>query len=106
VKDAQVEKSITRFVEEILENLKKKAKENFESKISSPKTKNDFYKVIGNGIARVNFCGREECAKDIQNDTKGAKVRGTSFEKKEKALGKCVYCNHEAKEVVYIAKQY
>jgi prolyl-tRNA synthetase len=107
VKDGLLEKHIESSTKDMLDNLKKRAKENFESRIVIAKTKNDFYKALGEGkISRVNFCGREECAKDIQNDTKGAKVRGTNFEKKEKSLGKCVYCNHEAKEVVYIAKQY
>jgi prolyl-tRNA synthetase len=107
VKESLLEKSLEKASEGMMKEMKRKAVEGMEARISSPKTKNDFYKAIGEGnIARVNFCGREECAKDMQNDTKGAKVRGTSMEKSEKAIGKCVYCNHQAREVVYIAKQY
>lgn len=107
IKDKELVEKIENVGEEILKNLKKKSMEEFNRKISSAKTKNDFFKILdAGGIARANFCGRENCAKEIQNFTKGAKVRGTLFDKKERALGKCIYCNREAKEVVYIAKQY
>jgi prolyl-tRNA synthetase len=110
-KEKVVDKSLAKHVEkaseDILENMKAKAKSFFESSVKSPKNRHDFLRDIGSGgMVRAAFCGREECAKEIQNETRGAKVRGTLYGKHEKPLGKCIYCNHFAKEVVYIAKQY
>ncbi len=107
VSDKQISKRIEKLSEEVLENLKIKARTFLESNTKSPKNRHDFLRDVSKGgITRAVFCGREECAKEIQNETKGAKVRGTLFGKNEKALGKCIYCNHSAKEIVYIAKQY
>lgn len=107
VPDKQIGKRIKQLSEEIFVNLKGKAERFLEANIRSPKNRHDFLRDMEDGgIARVTFCGREECAKEIQNETKGAKVRGTLFGNQEKALGKCIYCNSSAKEVVYIAKQY
>lgn len=107
VSDKALAKRIEKLSGEILENLKSKASSFLESNMKSPKNRHDFLRDVGKGgIVKVAFCGREECAKEIQNETRGAKVRGTLFGKHEKALGKCIYCNHSAKEMVYIAKQY
>lgn len=106
IKDKELGKYLEKISVGILENLKKKAKEYFESDLNSPKNRNDFFKALNKGgFVIVNFCGREECAKEIQNQT-GAKVRGTPFEGKTKPIGKCINCNKDSKEIVYIAKQY
>lgn len=107
VADRALARRIDSLPGEILENLRVKAETFLESRTRSPKNRHDFLRDLGSGsIARAPFCGREECAKEIQNETKGAKVRGTLYGKHEKAIGKCIYCNHVAKEVAYIAKQY
>jgi prolyl-tRNA synthetase len=107
VSDKEISKKVEKLSEEILANLKKKATEFLNSNIKSPKNTHDFLRDMEVGtLVRVAFCGREECAKEIQNKTNGGKVRGTIFGKNEKALGKCIYCNHAAKEIVYIARQY
>jgi prolyl-tRNA synthetase len=107
VTDKALEKHLKKLPEEILETLKKKAKAFIEENVHSPKNRHDFLRDVSKtGIIHVPFCGTEECARTIQNDTKGIKVRGVSTEKKEKAIGNCIYCNRVAKEVVYMAKQY
>ena len=58
------------------------------------------------GLVRTNWCGRVECAEEIKSKTNGGTIRGTIFGKEEKPTGKCVWCNKEAKYVVYVAKQY
>lgn len=107
IPDKEVAKKVEKLSEEILSNLKKKATEFLNSNTKSPKNLHDFLREMDAGaLVRVAFCGREECAKEIQNKTNGGKVRGTVFGKHEKALGKCIYCNHAAKEIVYVARQY
>lgn len=107
VNDKSLAKNIEKISEEMIESLKKKAKDFLDASMKSPKNRHDFLRDIGSGgIVRVAFCGREDCAREIQNETNGGKVRGTAFGKDEKALGKCVYCNRSAEKVVYIARQY
>jgi len=92
---------------DMLENLKKRARESLDSRIYSPKNRHDFLRdVARGGIVRAPFCGTEDCARNIQNDTNGTKVRGISAERKENAVGNCIYCNRAAKQVAYMAKQY
>ena len=60
-------------------------------------------------IARINFCSidkeGEKCAGYIEKGLK-AEVRGILANKKEKPFGKCLICNKQAKEVVYVGKSY
>lgn len=107
VAEKSLVRKIDKISEEMLENLKNKAKKFADSKTRSVKSKHDFLRAAeAGGIVRAAFCASEDCARDIQNETGGVKVRGTLFGKKEKALGKCVYCSKSAKEIVYFAKQY
>jgi len=90
--------------------LIKKADDFMKDKILNSKTKQEIKKIIKSGkIARVNFCSinkeGEKCAEVIEKDI-GAEVRGILANKKEKASGKCIICNKQAKEVVYIGKSY
>ena len=107
VADKSLAKKISKDSEEMLENLKAKAKSFFDSNVRSPKNRHDFLRdIAAGGIVRAPFCGNEECAKQIQNETNGGKVRGTLFGKKEKAMGNCIYCSRSAAEIAYIARQY
>jgi prolyl-tRNA synthetase len=90
-------------------NLINQADHLFDSRIKDANNKQEIKDIIENGsIARINFCSVEKsgipCAEIIEKEI-GARVRGTKLEK-EKPKGKCVICNKEAKEVVYIAKDY
>lgn len=107
VLDKSLPKKIESLGEEILSNLRTASEKALSEKIVTPKTKNDFFKALESGsLIKVGFCGREACAKEMQNETGGAKVRGVPMGKTEKAVGKCIHCNHEAEQVVYIARQY
>ena len=100
---------INKISVEFDKNLIKQADHLFDSRIKDAKNKEEIKKVIeGGSIARVNFCSVEKegikCAEIIEKEI-GARVRGTQLIK-EKAKGKCAICNKEAKEVVYIARDY
>lgn len=76
-------------------------------------SKEEVVKALNNKkYARAPFCSAgasgANCAAMLQEFTKGGKVRGTLFEKKEvpKATDKCIECNKKATALVYIARQY
>ena len=96
--------------EEFDKRLRKKADEFLKKSIINCQTKKEVKKAVENKkIARVNFCSIETsglgCAEVIEKEI-NAEVRGILADKKEKSKGKCIICNKQAKEVVYIGKSY
>ena len=90
--------------------IKSKADNFMKGKIINSKTKKEVKKTLEDKkIARVNFCSMEKqgikCAEFIEKEFH-SEIRGTLANKKEKTTGKCVICNKQAKEVVYIGKSY
>ncbi|RLE73366.1 MAG: proline--tRNA ligase [Thermoprotei archaeon] len=107
VPDDEVVDRIYELAEEILDNLKNRAKKFFEENIVSANSKKGLVKAIKEGkIVKISFCGKEECAEDMREATNGAKVRGTSLDFKEGDYGKCVWCGQPARYLVYVAKAY
>ncbi len=107
------EKDITKikkYGEDFDKRLKNKADKFMKGKIVDCETKEEIKKAMKDKkIARVNFCSidkkGEKCAEYIEKKIKG-EVRGTLANKKETAKGKCVICEKQANEVVYIGKSY
>ncbi len=107
VPDDEVVDRIYELAEEILDNLKNRAKKFFEENIVSASSKKELVKAIKEGkIVKISFCGREECAEDMREATNGAKVRGTSLDFEEGDYGRCVWCGQPARYLVYVAKAY
>jgi hypothetical protein len=103
-------KDIAKEGEKLDLRLKDKSEKQFKKAVEDCKTKDEIKKALENKkIARCSFCSTdkegEKCAESIEKDF-GAFVRGTRHDKKEKPIGKCVICNKQANEVVYIAKSY
>ncbi|MBW6451967.1 MAG: proline--tRNA ligase [DPANN group archaeon] len=102
-------KHIEKILDDIQNALKTKAKNDLYDKIFNTKDKAEFDKIIKSkkgGFIRANWCGNPVCEKKVKEDTNGVEIRGTLYNKKEKVFGTCLYCNKEAKEVVYLAKAY
>ena len=107
VPEKTLDKKIEKIAGDMLKTLRDGAEKHLKSNTKAVKNKNDFLRCSEKGgIVKASFCGSANCAREIQNYTSGVKVRGTAYGKNEKALGKCIYCNKSAKEVVYMAKQY
>jgi len=107
IKDKDLIKILKKFDKEILNNLRNKASIFLRNHIFNAKSRKEVLDIIKKGgYARINFCGRESCAEDMQNVTQGGKVRGVRVDKKELATEKCAWCGGLGKEVVYVAKQY
>jgi|TARA_Y100000310_G_scaffold328431_1_gene396560 prolyl-tRNA synthetase len=101
---------IKKLGEEFDKRLKEKAEKFMKGKIINCKTKQEIKKAMENKkIARVNFCSidkeGEKCAGYIEKELH-AEVRGILANKKEKSSGKCIICNKQSREVVYIGKSY
>jgi len=108
VKDSALVKDLRKMLDEIQDNLAKKADKSFKNSLHEAKDFDTLRKILKEkgGIVRTNWCGSKECADYIKAETDGGSIRGTLFDKKEKVFGKCVWCKKEAKEVVYVAKSY
>ena len=109
VAEKDIVKHIQMIKEEFTKNLIKEADKVFTNKILDARNIESMKKLIESGnIVRCNFCSIEmdgkKCA-DIIKDKTGAEVRGTNLVE-EKAEGKCIVCDKDAKHVVYIAKSY
>jgi prolyl-tRNA synthetase len=96
---------------ELSENIRNNALNCFNGLIKDVSSLNEIKSIVGQGIARANFCGVDEqsasCAEVIEKET-GGKIRGTRIDVEESFVGegKCVVCRKKATKVVYIAKDY
>jgi prolyl-tRNA synthetase len=107
IKDDKLIVEIKKMSENLLENLKKRSQKLFENSVKSVATKEFLIDLLNKGgIAKISFCGREECAMDLKEKTNGGKVRGVVLDQKETPNEKCIWCGKKAEQVVYVAKAY
>jgi prolyl-tRNA synthetase len=104
---------IKKLSTEILNNLKQRAADFFNSRIVRVVNRDEIIESLNKGkVVIMDFCGREECAMEMKETTHGGKVRGTIVGgyginiRDEKPKGKCAWCGKDSKEVVYVAKAY
>ncbi len=106
VKVKDLDKKVKDTLEEIQDNLFKKAKKFLEDNIVSADNWKEFLKHTKNKkLVKTFFCGKEECEDIIKDETGGVTSRVIPF-KQPKKLGKCVKCGKEAEFQVYFAKAY
>jgi len=96
---------IPKILDEIQKEMFERSKKFLKEHIHDARDMEELKKAIKNGIARANWCGSKDCEDWIKAKT-GAAVRGTLYGRNEKPFAPCVYCNKNAKYVVYIAKAY
>ncbi|MCX6816212.1 MAG: proline--tRNA ligase [Candidatus Aenigmarchaeota archaeon] len=98
---------ITNLLNEIQGQLLNKSRKFLSENITDAKGLDQLRNLAKKGFwMRANWCGADECEKNIKSECGGAEIRGTLYKKEETPFGKCVYCNKDAKHVVYIAKAY
>ena len=103
-------KNLGKLGEEFDERLRKKAESFMNNRLINCKTKDQLKKALEDGkVAKVNWCSIDndgvKCAEQVEKIF-NADVRGTLANKKEKAEGKCIICNKNANEIVYIGRSY
>src|SRR3989344_5376311 len=112
-KESVFEKDIVKHIqairEEFTSNMIKEADKLFSHKTINSGNLDSMKKAIESGnIVRCNFCSvnmdGKKCA-DIINEKTGAEVRGTNLVA-EKAEGRCIVCDKDARHVVYVARSY
>jgi len=96
------------LLDAIQKSLIDRADEWFNKSIRTVSSFNDLNSVLNTegGFVRIDWCGSEDCAKEIQEKTNGGIIRGTLIGKDEVPGKSCVHCGKPAAQVVYIAKQY
>jgi len=69
---------------------------------------NDFKSLIESkrGFIKASWCGRSSCEEKIKEETL-ATIRAIPVDESRKtSKGKCIYCNGDAKDLVYFARAY
>ncbi len=100
---ADLIKIIPRKFEEILETMRSKAKNEFESRIYCCSAIEEAKKFAGKGIIKLPWCEGEECARKIENYM-DASVLGELIGENQRS--RCAVCGRESEKVVLIAKPY
>jgi len=106
VKDEEIESTITSLLEEIQCSLFNRAKKLLDENTTTVRTYHEFKETLEKkgGFIRASWCSDAKCEEKIKDET-GATIRIVPFEK-EKPFAKCIYCEQQAKEVVYFARSY
>ncbi len=98
---------VARLLDDIKENLKKKAREQVEMSLSNVKSIEEINNLKDKySLFTAPFCDLEECADHIRERTGGMEVRGVLLDRRVGEGDKCIACGEEAKNIVLIAKAY
>ncbi|MBI2659779.1 proline--tRNA ligase [Candidatus Woesearchaeota archaeon] len=106
IKAKDLEKKTEQTLEDIQNNLFKKAKEYLTKSIVEVHNFNDLLEAIkSKKMPKALFCGQISCEDAIKGKAEGATCRCIPFEQKL-AKGKCVQCGSEAKYWAVFGKGY
>lgn len=97
---------IERIFKEMRSDLKERAASYLESKIRWTEDMGEAKKIVEDekGIARVPWCGEEDCGLKIEEET-GGDVLGPEFEGGTRS-GKCIVCGKKIETPALVAKAY
>jgi len=105
IKHNEVKKKVKETLEEIQNNLLKKATDMLHSQIKDAKNKEEIKSNVKLGkISRVFWCKDEKCYDKISETSEGLEGFGSDPEEKEE--GNCIICNKKTKTRLYLAKSY
>jgi len=106
VKRKELKQKVKETLDDIQQNLFKKAEENIKSSIVEVDNWGDFLKAVEKRkIILAPFCGEESCEDVIKDETKGANSRCFPLDPK-KTDKKCVKCGEPAQALAYFGKCY
>ncbi|MDW8063407.1 MAG: proline--tRNA ligase [Candidatus Caldarchaeum sp.] len=102
----ELETTVANMLEAIDRNLGEKSWRVLRQMIFDASTVDDVKKAISERrIARISWCGSEECAIKLKEEA-GGELRGTKFDEVEVPYGPCIVCGRPASEVAYFARAY
>jgi prolyl-tRNA synthetase len=104
VDNAEVSIKVHSVLQDIQDNLYRKAKKLLDDNVRSIDDYNKFKEMIEKGgFVKASWCGNMECEERIKEET-GADVRVIPFN--QDPLSPCIYCKKEGKSVVCFARGY
>ena len=102
----EVNERVKKLLADIDNNLAERSRRMLEAMIGEAATLNEAKQLISSRrIARVEWCGKLECAEVIKENV-GGEIRGSRYDIAELPRGNCIACQQPAKEVVYVARAY
>ncbi|MCD6535531.1 MAG: proline--tRNA ligase [Thaumarchaeota archaeon] len=97
---------VAELMDAIASNLLERSRRMMMSLISDAKDIDEIKRILKDRrIARVEWCGKIECAEKLRDEVKG-EIRGERYDIAEMPEGNCVICGEKAKYVVYVARAY
>lgn len=105
VKESELITTLSKWMEDIQNNLYLTAKTRLQENIRFTDNYNDFKDIIEEkkGFIKTYWCGNPECEDSIKKDTK-ATIRCLAEESDKK--GKCIYCGKDSSFPVYFGRAY
>lgn len=106
ISDRELVEKVKSLLEDIQENMFKKAKRFLDEHITSVSDYQRFRKIVESdgGFVRACWCSDITCELKIKEET-GATIRVIPFEKEE-VFSQCIYCGKKANQVAYFARAY
>jgi prolyl-tRNA synthetase len=93
--------SIERNLKDITENLRSRAWDEMNKKITRTTSVAEASKAIKSGkVVKTGWCGEEKCGKEIEEKTDG-NILGIVDEN-----DKCIGCGKDSKNVIFLGKSY
>ncbi len=93
---------IRKLFQDIEENLRKKAWEEFKRKIKQIKNESEILEATKDGVAYANIC--DECKKAVKDLEERLKIKVLGFWKANK--DRCILCKRNTEQIVYFGKSY
>jgi prolyl-tRNA synthetase len=92
------------ILQEVQDNLYKRAKELLEKNTDSASDYDKFKQMVEKGgFIKASWCGNMECEVKIKEET-GADIRVIPFN--QDSVSQCIYCKKQGKHMVYFARGY
>lgn len=101
-----VREEVESLMSKIMNSIRDRSARMMEQLITDAKSVEDVKDALNQRkIARVEWCGKLECAEKIKENA-GGEIRGSRFDIVEVPHGNCIVCGERSEEVVYIARAY
>jgi prolyl-tRNA synthetase len=106
VKEADVDITVEKLLQEIQDNMLANAKAILEDKTAAVQSYEEFKKVLEEkgGFIKAAWCGSSDCEAKVKDET-GATIRIRPFQIEEPTTN-CIICTEKAKETAYFARSY
>jgi len=106
VKTADVKAALDKLLEDIQQNLYKRAKAFMDAHLTNVTDWSNLMTTIANKhMALASWCGERSCEEEIKTKTEGVSSRCIPFDQ-PKITGNCVHCGKKAKVWVLLSRAY